>query len=178
MKRPDNGLPEDIRDHMRLMCDIVALGFQTDKARVATLVLCRDLSGLFYPFLGVRKAHHSASHDDLSDDYERIAQYYVSNLAYLAAKLDAMPEGEGTVLDNSCLLYLSNMWSGSKHDNTKLPVLTVGGLGATLETGRVLDYAEAGDENRKLCSLHLSLMDRMGVKLPRFGDADSRLAKI
>ena len=178
MKRPDNGLPEDIRDHMKLMCDIVALGFQTDKTRVATLVLCRDLSGLFYPFLGVRNAHHSASHDDLSDDYERIARYYVGNLAYLAARLDAMPEGEGTVLDNTCLLYLSNMWSGAQHDNTKLPVLTVGGLGGTLETGRVLDYADTGDENRKLCSLHLSLMDRLGVKLPRFGDADARLAGI
>jgi hypothetical protein len=178
MQRPDNGLPEDIRDHMKLMCDIVALGFQTDKTRVATLVLCRDLSGLFYPFLGVRKAHHSASHDDLSDDYERISRYYVGNLAYLASRLDAMPEGEGTVLDNTCLLYLSNMWSGFKHDNTKLPVLTVGGLGGTLETGRVLDYSDASDESRKLCSLHLSLMDRMGVKLPRFGDADSRLARI
>jgi hypothetical protein len=178
MKRPDNGLPEDIRDHMKLMCDIVALGFQTDKTRVATLVLCRDLSGLFYPFLGVRKAHHSASHDDLSDDYERISRYYVSNLAYLAARLEAMPEGEGTVLDNTCLLYLSNMWSGFRHDNTRLPVLTVGGLGGTLETGRVLDYANAGDENRKLCSLHLSLMDRLGVNLSRFGDADSRLVKL
>ncbi|HWN94859.1 MAG TPA: DUF1552 domain-containing protein, partial [Methylomirabilota bacterium] len=174
----DNGLPEDIRDHMRLMCDIVALGFQTDKTRVATLVLCRDLSGLFYPFLGVRKAHHSASHDDLSDDYERISRYYVSNLAYLAAKLDAMPEGEGTVLDNTCLLYLSNMWSGFRHDNTKLPVLTVGGLGGKLQTGRVLDYSDASDDDRKLCSLHLSLMDRMGVELPRFGDAEARLAGI
>ena len=178
MNRPDNGLPEDIRDHMRLMSDIVALAFQTDKSRVATLVLCRDLSGLFYPFLGVRKAHHSASHDDTSDDYESVSRYYVSNLAYLAARLDAMPEGEGSVLDNTCLLYLSNMWSGSRHDNTKLPVLTVGGLGGTLKTGRVLDYAEAGDQNRKLCSLHLSLMDRLGVSLPRFGDADTRLADL
>jgi len=178
MNRPDNGLPEDIRDHMRLMSDIVALAFQTDKSRVATLVLCRDLSGLFYPFLGVRKAHHSASHDDTSDDYESVSRYYVSNLAYLASRLDAMPEGEGSVLDNTCLLYLSNMWSGSRHDNTKLPVLTVGGLGGTLKTGRVLDYAEAGDQNRKLCSLHLSLMDRLGVSLPRFGDADTRLADL
>jgi Protein of unknown function (DUF1552) len=175
MKRPDNGLPEDIRDHMRLMCDIIALAFQTDKTRVATLVLCRDLSGLFYPFLGVRKAHHSASHDDLSDDYQSIARYYVSNLAYLAGRLEAMPEGEATVLDNTCLLYLSNMWSGSRHDNTRLPVLTVGGLAGTLQTGRVLDFTDAGDDNRKLCSLHLSLMDRMGVSLPRFGDADTRL---
>jgi hypothetical protein len=178
LNRPDNGLPEDIRDHMRLMCDIVALAFQTDKTRIATLVLCRDLSGLFYPFLGVKKTHHSASHDDLSDDYEKIARYYVSNLAYLAQRLDSMPEGEGTVLDNTCLLYLSNMFSGSRHDNTKLPIVTVGGLGGTLETGRVLSFADAGDENRKLCSLHLSIMDRMGVKLARFGDADARLAQI
>jgi hypothetical protein len=178
MNRPDNGLPEDIRDHMRLMSDVVALAFQTGKSRVATLVLCRDLSGLFYPFLGVRKAHHSASHDDTSDDYESVARYYVSNLAYLASRLDAMPEGEGTVLDNTCLLYLSNMWSGTRHDNTRLPVLTVGGLGGTLKTGRVLDYTETGDENRKLCSLHLSLMDRMGVSLPRFGDAETRLADL
>jgi hypothetical protein len=178
MNRPDNGLPEDIRDHMKLMCDIVALAFQTDKTRVATLVLCRDLSGLFYPFLDVRDAHHSASHNDHSDAYERVSRYYVSNLAYLASRLEAMQEGEGTVLDNTCLLYLSNMWSGERHDNTRLPVLTVGGLGGALKTGRVLDYGTAGDENRKLCSLHLSLMDRMGVSLPRFGDADSRLAEI
>ena len=178
MKRPDNGLPEDIRDHMKLMCDIVALGFQTDKTRVATVVLCRDLSGLFYPFLNVRDAHHSASHNDLSDAYERIARYYVSNLAYLAGRLDAMPEGEGSVLDNTCLLYLSNMWSGERHDNSRLPVLTLGGLGGELKTGRVLDYRDAGDDNRKLCSLHLSVMDRMGVKLPRFGDAESRLANL
>ena len=178
MPRPENGLPEDIRDHMRLMCDVVALAFQTDKTRIATLVLCRDLSGLFYPFLGVRKAHHSASHDDSSDDYEAISRYYVSQLAYLASRLDAMPEGKGTVLDNACLLYLSNMWSGSRHDNTRLPVLTVGGLGGALRTGRVLDYSEAGDENRKLCSLHLSLMDRMGVELHKFGDAETRLAEL
>jgi len=178
MNRPDNGLPEDIRDHMKLMCDIVALAFQTDKTRVATLVLCRDLSGLFYPFLDVRAAHHSASHNDLSEDYERISRYYVSNLAYLAGKLDAMPEGEGTVLDRTCLLYLSNMWSGERHDNTKLPVLTLGGLGGAWQTGRVLDYAAAGDPHRKLCSLYLSIMDKMGVQLPRFGDADSRLADL
>ena len=178
MKRPDNGLPEDIREHMKLMCDIVALAFQTDKTRVATLVLCRDLSGLFYPFLNVRDAHHSASHNDLSDAYERISRYYVSNLAYLAGRLDAMPEGEGTVLDHTCLLFLSNMWSGERHDNTKLPLLTLGGLGGALATGRVLDYRQSGDDNRKLCSLYLSLLDRMDVKLPRFGDADERLAGV
>jgi len=178
MPRPDNGLPEDIREHMRLMCDIIALAFQTDKTRIATLLLCRDLSGLFYPFLNVSVTHHPASHDDRSDAYERVTRYYVSQVAYLAGRLAAMPEGEHSVLDNSCLLFLSNMWSGSRHDSTKVPVVLVGGLGGSLKTGRVLDYTDRGDENRKLCSLYLSLMDRTGVKLDRFGDASTRLAQL
>jgi hypothetical protein len=178
MERPQNGLPEDLRDHTRLMCDIVALAFQTDKTRIASLLLCRDLSSLYYPFLEVREDHHSASHDDLSNGYERISRFHLSQMAYLAKRLDAMPEGEGTVLDNSCLLFLSNMWSGWKHDNMKLPVVLAGSLGGTLKTGRALEYLYAGDDKRKLCSLYLSIMDRMGVKLDRFGDADTRLANL
>jgi hypothetical protein len=173
--RPQNGLPEDLREHMRLMCDIIALAFQTDKTRIASLLLARDLSSLHYPFLDVDEGHHQASHDDLSDGYERISRFHVSQLAYLAGKLDAMPEGEGTVLDHCCLLWLSNMWAGWKHDNMKVPVVLAGGLGGTLETGRALDYLYAGDDHRKLCSLYLSIMDRMGVTLDRFGDADTRL---
>ncbi|QDV54443.1 DUF1552 domain-containing protein [Rosistilla oblonga] len=176
MKRPDDGLPEDIREHMQLMCDIIAIGFQTDKSRVATLLLNRDLSGLFYPFLDVTKTHHSASHDDRSDEYERISRYYCSQYAYLASKLDAMPEGDGTVLDHSCLLFISSMWSGSSHDSTKLPVLLTGGMSGRMETGRVLDYLDKGDDNRKLCGMYLTIMDRMGVKLDRFGDAENQLA--
>jgi hypothetical protein len=176
MRRPDNGLPEDIRTHMRLMCDIIALAFQTDKTRVATLLLCRDLSGLFYPFLDVRTAHHPTSHDDNSDAYERVTRYYVSQVAYLAERLAAMPEADRTVLDNSCLMFLSNMWSGSQHDSTKLPVLLVGSLGGSLATGRVLDYTGRGEDKRKLCSLYLGLMQRMGVKAERFGDAAAPLA--
>ena len=176
MKRPDNGLPEDIREHMRLMCDIIALAFQTDKTRVATLLLCRDLSGLFYPFLDVRTAHHPTSHEDEGDAYERVTRYYVGQLAYLAGKLAGMKEGDSTVLDNSCLMFISNMWSGSRHDSGKLPVLLVGGLGGKLETGRVLNYLDRDKDNRKLCSLYLSLMDRMGVKADHFGDATEPLA--
>lgn len=178
MDRPANGLPEDLREHARLMCDIIAIAFQTDKTRVATLLLARDLSALYYPFLEVREGHHAASHNNLSDGYERIARFHLSQLAYLATKLDAMPEGSGTVLDNSCLMFLSNMWNGRQHDNRRLPVVLAGGLGGTLETGRSLDYLKAGDDNRKLCSLYLSIMDRMGVKLDRFGDADTRLERL
>ncbi len=178
MKRPDNGLPEDLREHARLMCDIIALGFQTDKTRVASLILARDLSSLYYPFLDVREAHHSASHNDTSEGYERIARFHLSQLAYLAKRLDAMPEGEGTVLDHTCLMFMSNMFSGTKHDNTKVPIITAGGLGGTLQTGRVLDYTGRAEGDRKLCSLYLGLMDRMGVKLDHFGDADHRLAEL
>jgi hypothetical protein len=174
--RPAEGLPTDLRVHAKLMCDIIALAFQTDKTRIASLVLCNDLSSLYYPFLDVRQGHHGASHDDLSDGYERICRFHLGSLAYLATRLEAMREGDGTVLDHSCLIWLSNMWAGWKHDNMKLPVVTAGSLGGTLTTGRALDYLPAGDDNRKLCSLYLSLMDRMGVKLDRFGDADQRLA--
>src|SRR5262245_59879626 len=176
MRRPDNGLPEDIREHMRLMCDIIALAFQTDKTRVATLLLCRDLSGLFYPFLDVRTAHHPTSHEDNSDAYERVTRYYVGQLAYLAGRLAAMPEGDTTVLDNSCLMFVSSLWSGSRHDSTKLPILLVGGLGDKLATGRVLSYAGYRDEDRKLCSLYLSLLNLLGVPAERFGDATAPLA--
>src|SRR5206468_1136037 len=140
MERPADGLPQDLRVHARLMCDLVALAFQTDKTRIASLVLCNDLSSLYYPFLDVREGHHGASHNDLSDGYERISRFHLGQLAYLAARLEAMPEGPGTVLDHSCLLFLSNMWSGWKHDNMKLPVVMAGGLGGTLQTGRALDY--------------------------------------
>jgi hypothetical protein len=178
MDRPANGLPEDLREHARMMCDIIALAFQTDKTRVASLLLCRDLSALYYPFLEVRDGHHAASHNNNSDGYERIARFHLSQLAYLATKLDSMPEGDGTVLDHSCLMWINNMWIGRKHDNTRLPLVLAGGLGGTLKTGRTLDYIKEGDENRKLCSLFLSLMDRMDIKLDQFGDADTRLQSL
>ncbi len=178
MDRPANGLPEDLRDHARLMCDIIAIAFQTDKTRVASLIISRDLSAMYYPFLEVKDGHHSASHDNASAGYERIARFHVSQFAYLAQKLDSMPEGDGTVLDHSCLMFLSNLWIGRKHDNTRLPLLLAGGLGGTLETGRTLNFVGQAEEKRKMCSLYLSLMDRYGVKLDQFGDAQERLERI
>ena len=178
MERPDNGLPEDIREHMRLMCDIIALAFQSNRTRIASLLLCRDISGLFYPFLDVRKPHHGASHDDVSEEWERVTTYYCSQLLYLAAKLDSMQEGEGSVLDHSCLMFVNNMWSGSKHDSSRVPLLTTGGLCGKLETGRSLDFADRPAGDRKLCSLYLSLMQRMGIETKEFGDAAQPLIGI
>lgn len=178
MDRPQNGLPEDLRDHAKLMCDIIAIAFQTDRTRVASLIISRDLSAMYYPFLEVAEGHHAASHNNLSEGYERIARFHVSQLAYLASKLDSMPEGDGTVLDNSCLMFLSELWIGRLHDNSRLPLVLAGGLGGTLETGRTLNYLKACDDNRKMCSLYLSIMDRMGIKLDRFGDATTRLERL
>jgi hypothetical protein len=178
MPRPADGLPEDLREHARLMCDLIAIAFQTDRTRVASLLLARDLSALYYPFLNVREGHHAASHNNNSDGYERIASFHLSQLAYLAGKLDNMPEGDGSVLDNSCLMWLSNMYIGRQHDNRRLPVVLAGGLGGTLKTGRALNYLGAGDENRRMCSLYLSLMDRMGIKFDHFGDASTRLSDL
>ena len=143
MERPANGLPEDLRDHATLMCDIIAIAFQTDKTRVASLLISRDLSAhvLSVPG-GDARATTRASHNNNSDGYERISRFHVSQFAYLASKLDSMPEGDGTVLDNSCLMFLSNLWIGRKHDNTRLPLVLAGGLGGTLKTGRTLNYLE------------------------------------
>jgi hypothetical protein len=175
MDRPANGLPEDLRDHSRLMCDIIAIAFQTHQTRVASLIISRDLSAMYYPFLEVKEGHHAASHNNNSDGYERIARFHVSQYAYLASKLDSMKEGNGTVLDNTCLMFLSNMWIGRKHDNFRLPLVLAGGLGGTLKTGRALNYLNESEDKRKMCNLYLSLMDRFGVKLEQFGDSQERL---
>jgi hypothetical protein len=178
MARPENGLPEDIRQHMQLMCDIIALAFQSHRTRVASLLMCRDISGLFYPFLDVKKPHHLASHDDRSEEWERVTTYYVEQFGYLAGKLEAMQEGDGTVLDHSCVMFINNMWSGSKHDSTKVPLLTLGSLDGTLKTGRALDYSDSPESERKLCSFYLSLMKRMGIPVTTFGDADGELSNL
>jgi len=178
MERPASGLPEDLREHAKLMCDIIAIAFQTNKTRVASLITTRDLSAMYYPFLDVKEGHHAASHNNNSDGYERIARFHLSQYAYLAQKLDGMKEGEGTVLDNSCLMFLSNLWIGRKHDNTRLPLVLAGGLGGTLKTGRALSYLGQPDEKRRMQSLYLSLMDRYGVKVDQFGETNARLDNI
>ncbi len=178
MDRPASGLPEDLREHTKLMCDIIAIAFQTNKTKVASLITTRDLSAMYYPFLNVSEGHHAASHNNNSDGYERIAQFHLAQFAYLAQKLDSMKEGEGTVLDHSCLMFLSNLWIGRTHNNSRLPVVLAGGLGGTLKTGRALNYMQAGDENRRMQSLYLSLMDRYDLKLDSFGGTSERLANL
>jgi hypothetical protein len=171
--RPADGVPHDIAEHMRLMCDILVLAFQTDTTRFGTLKLNNDHSSLRFPNLGVDyMIHHLLSHSD-SADWLKVNRFFVEQVAYVARKLDAIREGERTALDNSMLMFCSSMMTGS-HDASQLPVVILGRGGGRLESGRVLDYR--GKEDRKMCSLYLSLMDRAGVELERFGDSTTRLA--
>ncbi|WP_299460765.1 DUF1552 domain-containing protein [uncultured Gimesia sp.] len=173
--RPADGIPQDIADHMRLMCDILVLAFQTDSTRLCTLKLNNDHSSLRFPNLGVDyMIHHLLSHQE-SDDWLKVNQFFLQQLAYVARKLDAIQEGSRTALDNSMIMYCSSMLTGG-HDATKLPVVILGGGGGKLKTGRVLDYLD--QPNRKMCSLYLSLMDKFGLQLDQFGDSTERLAEI
>ncbi len=171
--RPADGLPQDIGEHMRLMCDILVLAFQTDTTRVCTLKLNNDHSSLRFPNLNVDyMIHHLLSHND-TDDWLKVNRFFVSQLAYIARKLDAIQEGERTALDNSMLMFCSSMMTGG-HDATKLPVVMVGRGGGKIAGGRVLDYTDKPD--RQMCRLYLSMMDKAGVKLDKFGDAAQPLA--
>src|SRR6476469_4657011 len=123
--RPPDGIPQNIADHMRLMCDILVLGFQTDTTRVCTLKLNNDHSSLRFPHLNVDyMIHHLLSHSDTAD-WLKVNQFFVEQLAYIATRLDAIQEGERTALDNSVLLFCSSMLTGG-HDATQLPVLMLG----------------------------------------------------
>src|SRR6202011_5593184 len=101
-------------------------------------------------------------------DWLKVNRFFTQQVAYIAAKLDQVQEGDRTLLDNSMILYLSSMMTGN-HDNKQLPVVMVGRGGGRIQTGRMLDYLNK--PNRKMCSLYLSLMDKMGVRLDRFGDS-------
>ena len=173
-KRPADGLPTQLDEHSRLMCDVIALAFQADRTRFATMVLTNNLSGQVYPFLGLRDDHHSFSHGWQNKEFASISRFWVEQYAYLVSRLDSMQEGDGTVLDNSCIMMANEQWTA--HSAPKVPLLLSGGLCGTLETGRSLDFENS--KQRSMSSLYLSLMDRMGVRLPEFGNATEQLSGI
>lgn len=182
MPRPADGIPQNIAEHMRLMIDILVLGFQTDTTRVATLKLNNDVSALRFPNLasvdypgqGIDyMIHHLLSHVDKAD-WLKVNQFFMEQVAYLAKKLNSIQEGPRTLLDNTLLMHCSSMMSGH-HNNDQLPVILLGG-GSKLKGGRILDYT--GQSQRQLCRLFLSVMDKMNVRLHTFGDASSRLEEV
>jgi hypothetical protein len=182
MPRPADGIPQDIDQHMRLMCDILVLAFRTDTTRVCTLKLNNDHSSLRFPNLPSERPnqrinymiHHLLSHTN-GADWLTVNRFFTQQVAYIADKLNRVQEGDRTLLDNSMVLFCSSMMTGN-HDNNQLPVVLLGRGGGQIRTGRILDYL--GRPNRKMCSLYLSLMDKAGVRLDRFGDSNQRLAEI
>ena len=173
LPRPADEMPQNVKEHMKLMCDILVLGFQTDTTRVSTLKLNNDHSAMRFPHLGVDyMIHHLLSHSD-TEDWLKVNRFFVGSLAYIAERLDKIQEGERTLLDNSMLLFCSSMLTGN-HNANELPVVIMGRAGGKLESGRVLDYR--GKPNRKMCSMYLSMMEKLGVRLESFGDSSERLA--
>ena len=175
IERPADGIPQNIADHMRLMCDILVLGFQTDTTRVSTLKLNNDHSSLRFPHLGVDyMIHHLLSHSD-GADWLKVNQFFVEQLGYIARKLDGIQEGDRTLLDNSMLMMCSSMMTGG-HNNDQLPVVIVWKGGGRIETGRSLSYRD--QPNRQICRLYLSMMDKMNVRPKTFGDATEGLSEV
>ena len=173
--RPKDGYPQDIVEHMRLMSDILVLAFQTDTTRVCTLKLNNDHGTLRFPHLGVDyMIHHLLSHSD-TDDWLKVNQFFLEQMAYIARRMDAIQEGERTLLDNSMLMLCSSMITGH-HDANQLPVVMLGGGGGRIKGGRNLDYL--GKPDRQMCRLYLTMMDKMGVHLDKFGDAREPLLEI
>jgi hypothetical protein len=184
MPRPADGIPQDIAEHMRLMCDILVLAFQTDTTRIVTLKLNNDHSALRFPNLSRTDnpaqgidymIHHLLSHSD-GADWLKVNQFFMEQMAHIARRLDAIDEGGRTALDNSMIMMCSSMMAGAKHDNDQLPVAVLGRAGGRMETGRVLDYTKA--DQRQMCRLYLSMLDKMGVPQKTFGDATEPLAEV
>lgn len=170
--RPQDGIPQDVGEHMRLMCDILLLALRTDTTRFATLKLNNDHSSLRFPNLGVDSMiHHLLSHTD-SADWLKVNRFFLEQVAWVAKGLEATVEGDRTALDNTVLLFLSSMMTGN-HDNDQLPVVLLGGGAAGIRGGRVLDHR--GQPDRQMCRLYLSILQRFGLPMTSFGDATAPL---
>jgi len=184
MPRPGDELPQNVPDHMKLMLDLIVLALRMDKTRIVTLMLNNDLSQMNFRFIeGVRGALHlDLTHNGKAPEaeamYLKTNQYHVQQFTYLVQRLKAIDEGGSSLLDNTILMFASSLFDGDAHSADHLPIVLAGGSSAGMKTGRILDYLDKGNENRRACSLYLSLMDKMGVQLDRFGDADNRLAEI
>ncbi|MDZ4798623.1 MAG: DUF1552 domain-containing protein [Bryobacteraceae bacterium] len=184
MPRPQNELPQNVPDHMKLMLDLVVLGFQMDKSRLVTLMLNNDLSQMNFRFLeGVQGALHlDLTHNGkapaLEAMYLKTNQFHVAQFAYLVDRMKKIDEGGQSLLDSSMLMCASNLFDGDTHGADQMPILLAGKGNGSLKPGQNLDYLDKGDDNRRACSLYLSLMDRMGVQLDRFGDTSKRLVEI
>lgn len=183
MDRPAQSLPPTTEEHMELMLDLVVLAFQMDKTRIATLLFQKDITGMSFGFLngvsntGMHTISHHRNLPNMLEEYRRINHFHSRVYSRFLEKMDAVDEGNGSLLDNSMILFGSTMRDGDIHDANHLPLMICGGKNAHIQGGRVQKYSKL--EDRRLCNLHLDLMHRMGLKdLQKFGNSHYALPGI
>jgi hypothetical protein len=169
------GIPREYAEHLKLMCDMIVLAFQTDSTRIASFMLANAGSNRNYKEIGVPDGHHDLSHHGGDSQkhakIREINRFHVSQLAYLLRKLKSIPEGEGALLDHSVICYGSGLSDGNRHNHDDLPVLLAGKGNGTIDPGRHIRYKE----ETPMCNLFLSLLDGVGVHAPFIGDSTGRL---
>jgi len=170
------GIPATYDEHVRLLCDLQVLAFQADLTRVVTFMLGREFSGVTYPQIGVPDAHHPITHHQQEPEMiakvAKINAYHVLQFAYLLEKMKSTPEGDGTLLDHAMLIYGTGMGDCNAHDPRSIPLVLAGGGAGALRGGRHIRYPK----ETPLANLHLTLLDKLGVRLDRIGDSTDRLA--
>ena len=172
------GIPKSYEEHLRLQFDLMALAFQTDTTRIATFIMAHDGSNRQYPFIGVRDGHHDLSHHQGDEEKKgkiaKINRFHMTQFAYFLERLKSIREGEGTLLDNSMIVYGSGLGDGNRHNHDNLPVLLAGRGGGTINSGRHIRY----DKGTPMNNLFLSMMDRMGAKADQLGDSTGLLTNL
>ena len=176
--RPVPGIPADYREHVSLMNDMLVLAFRIDQTRIASFMLANEGSNRRYPFIGVDEGHHHLSHHKgdpaMIDKIRRINHYQSEVLLDLLDKMESVKEHDGTLLDNSMLLFGSAIADGNRHNHEDLPVILAGGGRGTLSPGRLVRH----DPGTPMCNLFVSMLQRMGVDADSFGDSDGPLQTI
>lgn len=170
------GVPKDIEEHTKLMYDLQVLAWQAEITRVSTFLSCKELSNAVYPKSGVRDAFHILSHHSNVqaniDRFTILNRYHVGLLGYFLGKLKATPDGDGTLLDHSMVLYGSGMGDGNGHDHTNLPIIVAGGASGRLTGGRHI----ANPVDTPMANLLLAMLDRLEIPTQQFGDSTGRVA--
>jgi hypothetical protein len=173
-ERPTD-IPDSFDEHARLMFDLQVLAYQADVTRVTSMVMGRELSSLTFPQIGVPEGHHSISHHrgeaDLISKKARIDTYHIELFKYFLDKMQSIEDGDGTLLDNTLILYGGGMGDGNLHGHTDLPCLLVGKLGGRFKTG----YHVAYTNEEPMANLLLTILDKVGVNLEYLGDSTGRL---
>ena len=169
----------DVTDKTRLMMDIMVLAFWSDASRIATLMLGNSASNRNFSFLeGVHDTHHAISHHKYDprqmDQYERINRWHIEQYAYLLERLNSIPEGDGTLLDNSMILFGSGLRDGMRHSPRDLPIVVGGSCGGKLKTGLHHRY----DEHTPLANLYHTMLSAMDIQVDGFGDSTGELCEL